>query len=289
MTRKSYDISGKIDKYPLEIIESIKTASDKLNIPFFILGATARDIILEYVYSKRVFRVTNDIDIGVSVNSWDKFDAMMSLLVEGNKFSRDKKIEHRLLFNDTYPVNILPFGKIASESGAFKWPKEQNEFTVIGFDEAYASSDLVKVKSNPDLTVKFASPHSLVVLKIISWNERYPERSTDATDIILLIESYLEAGNQERLYNEEADLVNENFDFTFTGARLLGRDIARVFNNKTLNYVLNILDDEINDRRNYRLIRDMMRPQRLTEESKFDYYLKILISLQTGIKETIKE
>jgi len=130
---------------------------------------------------------------------------------------------------------------------------------------------------------------SLVVLKIISWNERYPDRTTDASDLVLMIESYLEAGNQERLYDEEADLVDENFDFTITGARLLGRDIASVFENKTLKYVLNILEVETTDKGSYRLIRDIMRPQRSNEESKFEYYLKILLSLKTGIKETFKE
>ena len=289
MTKKSYDISGKIDKYRLEVIESIKAAADKLNIPFFIVGATARDIILERVYSKRVFRATNDIDFGVSVNNWNRFNALMSLLTEDGKFIGNKKIEHRLLFDGTYPVDIIPFGKIASGSGTLKWPKEQNEFTVIGFDEAYKSSNLVKVKNSPDLIVKFAAPHSLVVLKIISWNERYPDRTTDASDLVLIIESYLEAGNQERLYDEEADLVDENFDFTITGARLLGRDIASVFENKTLKYVLNILEVETTDKGSYRLIRDIMRPQRSNEESKFEYYLKILLSLKTGIKETFKE
>ena len=41
MKKKSYDISEKIDKYRLEIIESIKEAADTLAIPFFIVGATA--------------------------------------------------------------------------------------------------------------------------------------------------------------------------------------------------------------------------------------------------------
>jgi len=49
-----------IDKYRLEIIESIKAAADQLSIPFFIVGATARDIILEFIYNKKVFRATSD-------------------------------------------------------------------------------------------------------------------------------------------------------------------------------------------------------------------------------------
>jgi len=60
MIQKLFNISGMIDKYRLEIIESIKAAADQLSIPFFIVGATARDIILEFIYNKKVFRATSD-------------------------------------------------------------------------------------------------------------------------------------------------------------------------------------------------------------------------------------
>ena len=289
MIKKSYDISGRIDKYRLEIIESIKDATDSLAISFFIVGATARDIILEFVYSKKVFRATNDIDFGVSVTDWKVFDSLMSFLARGGKFVKDKNIEHRLLFKETYPVDIVPFGKIASKDGTFRWPKENKEFTILGFDEAFENSDLVKVKSNPDIIVNFAAPHSLALLKIISWNERYPERSRDATDLVLLLESYLEAGNLERLYKEESDLVNDDFDFTITGVRLVGRDIASSFNYKTLNHVISILEKETGEKRRYRLVEDMFQSQNMEKETHFDYYLKILETLKTGIQERIKK
>lgn len=285
MTKKSYDISGKIDKYRLEIIESIKEATDSLAIPFFIVGATARDIILEFVYSKKVFRATNDIDFGVSVNDWKMFDSLMSFITKEGKLVKDKNIEHRLLFKETYPVDIVPFGKIASKDGTFRWRKENKKFTILGFDEAFENSDLVKVKSNPDIIVNFAALHSQALLKIISWNERYPERSRDAIDLVLLLESYLEAGNLERFYEEESDLVNDDFDFTITGARLLGRDISSSFNRRTLSYVTNILEKETGDKQRYRLVEDMLQSQIMKEETHFEYYLKILEALKAGIQE----
>jgi len=274
-----------IDKYRLEIIESIKAAVDRLSIPFFIVGATARDIILEFVYNKKVSRATNDIDFGVNVNDWESFNNLISLLTKENKFVRDKNIEHRLLFNKVYPVDIVPFGKIASKEGIFEWPNENKEFTVLGFEEAYKNSDLVKVKNNPEVTVNLATAHSLAVLKIISWNERYPERVRDASDLLLIIESYLEAENQERLYNEEEDLVDNNFDFTIAGARLLGRDIAKSFNEKTLIFILDILEKETGEKLKYRLVEDMLKTKIMNEDSEFEFYLKILDSLKLGIQE----
>ncbi|MDO8549702.1 MAG: nucleotidyl transferase AbiEii/AbiGii toxin family protein [Ignavibacteria bacterium] len=287
MIKKSFDISGKIDKYRLEIIALIKEAADSLDIPFFIVGATARDIILEYIYNKKIFRATNDIDFGIQINNWKILESFSSLLLNNKKFSPDEKVEHRFLYEKAYPVDIVPFGKIASENGIFKWPKDKKEFTVLGFEEAYENSDLVKVKSNPDLIINFAIPQSLALLKIVVWNERYPERSKDALDLVLLIESYLEAGNIERLYEEEADLVDENFDFNLTGARLLGRDIATVFKKNTLSYVIKILDIETGKRKRYRMIEDMMRKHNMKEDIHFEYYLNILEELKAGIQERL--
>jgi len=285
MIQKSYDISGMIDKYRLEIIESIKAAADQLSIPFFIVGATARDIILEFVYSKKVFRATYDIDFGVNVKDWEEFNNLISLLTQENSFVKAKNIEHRLLFKEVYPVDIVPFGKIASKEGIFEWPNENKEFTVLGFEEAYKNSDLVKVRNNPDVTVNLATAHSLAVLKIISWNERYPERLRDASDLLLIIESYLEVENQERLFEEEEDLVDKNFDFTIAGARLLGRDIAKSFNEKTLIFVLDILEKETGEKLKYRLVEDMLKTKIMNEDSDFELYLKILNSLKIGIEE----
>jgi len=289
MIKKLYNISGKIDEFRLGIIDSIKKTCDSLNIPFFIIGATARDIILEYVYNKINYRATNDIDFGIRINNWKQFQSLTSLLINNEEYFPDEKIEHRLLYKNAYPVDIVPFGKIASEYSTFKWLKSENEFNVLGFEEAYDNSELVKVKSKPGLTVNFASPHSLALLKIISWNESYPERSRDAQDLLLLIESYIEAGNAERLFEEESDLVNDDFDFTITGAQLLGRDITSVFKKVTLEYVISILEKETEPNGKFHLIQDCMKGKILSGEFDFEYYLEIVEALKRGILERLRK
>jgi len=149
MTKKLFDISGKIDEHRLEIITLIKKACDSLDIPFFIVGATARDIILEYIYSIKIYRATNDIDFGIRIEDWDKYNALITALLKDSRFSKDERIEHRLVYDEVYPVDIIPFGKITSSDGTFIWPKDKNEFTVLGFEEAYNNSDLVRMRKMP--------------------------------------------------------------------------------------------------------------------------------------------
>ncbi len=57
----------------LETLTLVTTITEDLQIPAFIVGATARDIILEYVYQAGIRRATDDIDFGVAVESWEQY------------------------------------------------------------------------------------------------------------------------------------------------------------------------------------------------------------------------
>jgi predicted nucleotidyltransferase len=50
-----------------------------LSIPFFVVGASARDFILKYCYSLELLRMTRDIDLGVEVASWEQFNQFAEL------------------------------------------------------------------------------------------------------------------------------------------------------------------------------------------------------------------
>ena len=50
MKNISFDLSGKIDQQTVNALLAIKKEADTLNIPFFVVGAFARDIILKHCY-----------------------------------------------------------------------------------------------------------------------------------------------------------------------------------------------------------------------------------------------
>jgi len=68
----------------------------------------------------------------------------------------------------------------------------------------------------------------LAVLKVIAWSDRHitaPRK--DAADLLLILKNYLDAGNQERLYDEAAHLLDDsNFNYERAGAWLAGHDAA---------------------------------------------------------------
>ncbi|MBW2653158.1 MAG: hypothetical protein JRC57_08775, partial [Deltaproteobacteria bacterium] len=88
------------------------------------------------------------------------------------------------------------------------------------------------------------------------------------------------------LYNEERDLVGEDFDYTRASARLLGRDIATIANPKTTETVLEILNRETGEQDRYRLVEDMLRSGSPFNDD-FDEKLQLLEELKSGFLDKL--
>ena len=97
--------------------------------------------------------------------------------------------------------------------------------------------------------------------------------------------TYLDAGNQERLWNEEEDLVGEDFNYVRAGSRLLGRDIATILGPDIKEAVVKILDKETGEQNKYRLVENMMN--RGAESRDFEAALQLLEDLKAGILERL--
>ena len=159
---------------------------------------------------------------------------------------------------------------------------------ILGINESYEHSMLVRLKAEPLLEVRFVSLAGLAIMKIIAWYDKYPLRKSDAKDLSLLIRNYLAVGNEKRLYNEESDLIVDDFDYEGASARLLGRDIAAISHRKTLEVIIGILNSETSNQSRYRLIEHMVK-----DSENFDYdfeeILKLLESLKIGLLERSKK
>jgi predicted nucleotidyltransferase len=114
---------------------------------------------------------------------------------------------------------------------------------VAGFEEALASSVFVEV--DRDLTLRVASIPGLTLLKLVAWLDRSRETDKDAADLYRLLASYSDAGNVDRLYDHEMDLLEAlGFDLELAGAEMLGRDVARVCSREALEQVRSLIKSE---------------------------------------------
>ncbi|MCL6097367.1 MAG: nucleotidyl transferase AbiEii/AbiGii toxin family protein [Bacteroidetes bacterium] len=280
------DISTKIDPFTLEVLTLVSKITDTFKMDFFVIGATARDIIFNLVHGIKIQRGTNDIDFSVRVRNWEDYSKLTNALQENN-FSPSKVI-HRFTYKSVPSIDIIPFGEISINSTTIKWPdKEEKEMSVVGFEECYLDSELVCIQTNPPIDIKIASTRGLVLMKLISWKDGFPSRSRDALDISYIIKNYIEAGNMDRLQSEHGDLITEQFDFELTGAILLGRDISKIARPATLEYLINMLEEEIKEESNSKFISDLLIGTSIVSErdKMIQHNSNILKNLLDGLKD----
>jgi predicted nucleotidyltransferase len=114
---------------------------------------------------------------------------------------------------------------------------------VAGFEEALASAFSNQIEET--LVVRVASIPGLALLKLVAWSDRSRQTIKDAADIYQLLAAYADAGNTDRLYDQEMVLLGVvGFDMQLAGAELLGRDVARLCSPPALGLVQSILQSE---------------------------------------------
>jgi predicted nucleotidyltransferase len=79
--------SEKIDNpFLSELLKTLVVCFDDLAVPFYVIEATARDIILRQLMDIASQRKTYDLDIAIVIPDWGKFDEVSkSLQVAGLK------------------------------------------------------------------------------------------------------------------------------------------------------------------------------------------------------------
>jgi len=208
------------------LVADIRLAAPKHDL--LLVGAQARDLLLQYAHGIDTGRATEDIDVAFIVANWDEFLSLRTRLLESGRFLELPHTLHKLIHNGigTARVDLIPFAGIEDASRHIAWPPDgATIMNVIGFREAYGAA--LNVAMPEGLLVKVPPLHSLVLLKLSAWVDRrlIPPLGKDAYDIRIMFKHYLDAGNQERFYVEAPHLLDRaDFDYEVAGAWLLGHD-----------------------------------------------------------------
>ncbi|MEQ1544700.1 nucleotidyl transferase AbiEii/AbiGii toxin family protein [Methyloglobulus sp.] len=279
MTKNLLNISGKISEPIVKIYELIAEVANQNDTQFFIIGASARDIIFEHAYGIKAPRATRDIDLAVQVATWHEFQRLKDQLIATGQFGSTKMVQ-RLMYQNNIPVDIVPFGTIESE-GIISWPPENDiEMNVTGFQDVYDNTQLVRLRENPELDMFVVTPAGLMVLKIMAWDERKSLTQKDALDIEFILQNYVDAGNEGSLWEYYEDLAaDENHDYNLDGARILGRDMAKILSAQSKQLIQNILAAETGEQKIYRLVEAMSNLEQ------FEQRLELLETFKRGFND----
>lgn len=230
------------------------------NLRYYVVGATARDILMYHLHGFPLKRASPDIDFAMAVESWPAFEALRAALLAEPGFGPDRKILHRLHYSppagDGLPVDLVPFGGVEIAPLQVAWPPDMAiVMNVAGYAEALDSAVTVRVTDRCE--VRVASIPGLATTKLIAWLDRGQSNPKDAVDFRYLLENYAMAGNVDRLYGEELPLLAAcDYAFERAGPRLLGMDVASIGSAESRQQLAGILTDA---RLRNRLVAHMLR------------------------------
>jgi len=280
MNKTLYDLSGKIESSVINALLEITKIAVGLNLDFFMVGATARDIVMEHVYNIKAPRMTKDIDIAVCVANWGEYKALTDGLVATGRFLKRAQ-KQRYDFEGTF-IDIIPFGDISGRDNKISWPPDHDTImSTVGFNDIYKNAITFRLNSEPVLDIKVPTIPGLAIMKLLAWDEGFPDRKKDAEDLLFFMRAYQHAGIEDRLYDQETSLlVEEQFDNERAGIRLLGRDMAKISNADTANAIKEILGLETGEKSRYRLISQMG-----SNIYNADFIMLILEKLKQGFSE----
>jgi predicted nucleotidyltransferase len=230
-----------------DLLKELTVFFDSINVKFYVIGATARDIILCNLYNLTPNRKTVDLDIAIAIIDWNQFAEIEQQLSVKSGFSKSNRQKQRFVYQDIYIVDIVPFGDVANADGNIYWPPDEDiAMSVWGFSDVAKATLVIRIDN--EFTIRIASLPGIFLLKLTAWKDRYLSSSKDAYDMALILSNYLEI-NMGRAINDHYELFDtDKFDLVVAGARLMARDVRKLLcgNEIVLNYIRDIVSKEIN-------------------------------------------
>lgn len=233
-------------------VAAVQRVAASCRVPVLLVGAYARDLLLEEWGAKASMRRTRDVDFGVKIGDWAEFKALRGSLIATGEFAEVGRNLHKVKYRGTMEVDLVPFGEIADEEGRLVcWPDEfGQEMNVLGYQEALAIAKKCPVAPMPMVTLP-----AFVGLKILSWNDGPERRAKDASDLGFVLKNL---SAMDAVLESMVDFADEDWqDIDHRCHRWLGTQVGSVFGIRTRIALARVLAREADERGGWRLARQM--------------------------------
>jgi predicted nucleotidyltransferase len=212
--------------YFKEVFDCIDEVMIKLNVPYYLIGASA--IALKLLKKGiKPSRGTKDIDFAIMISSIQEFETIAEELAKYG-FDNVKDSSWRF-YSSSYNIviDLLPFGEIEEEF-TVNFNERYTDLHVLGFSEVLQDSEKVEIEEKH---VQIPSLEGMVILKLIAWSDRPEVRSSDLYDILKIIEHYFDLKFEEIVEHHNDVFPEEReIDQFKIAARVLGRKASKFLN-----------------------------------------------------------
>ncbi|WP_166962118.1 hypothetical protein [Yeosuana marina] len=265
--------------YFKEVFDIIDEVMLKLNVPYYLIGASA--IALELLKDGiKPSRGTKDIDFAIMISSIQQFETIVKEL---SNYGFNKVEAPWTLYNGNFNIviDLLPFGEI-EEKFTVNFNKRYTDLHVLGFNEVLKEPETVRIEEK---FVQIPSLQGMVILKLIAWSDRPEERDSDLGDILRIIEHYFSL-NLDEIVEYHNDIFPEEgeLDQLKIAARVLGRkarhflDISPTINKR----ILKTINENVINVENSEIAKQWIR----NKDWNLGYAVEILEELRLGLVES---
>ena len=223
----------------VELLKKLTDSFNRMGREFYVIGATARDIIIRQLIDTTSGRRTKDLDIAIAIPDWSVFDEIKEVLV-ADGFKKSTDMRQRFYYGE-YELDIVPYGVAKDDDNIYWPPEEEIAMSVKGFDEVLSESITVNIDGEFD--IRIASLHGLFLLKFNAWLDRNIETSKDAEDMSFILSNYFMANLDRNVYTEVYDW--ENFDEYIVGRYWLARDLLLLLTKEQIVYYKDCIEKEL--------------------------------------------
>jgi predicted nucleotidyltransferase len=226
-----------------ETFVSFERALNHVDIDFYLIGAIARDTW----FAQKGIRAlgTTDIDFAVLISDPEKFITLKQFMISNEDFRESSNNEYVLFDKSGFQIDLIPFGSLEIEGKEIIDKEGLIHANVTGFKEVYEEA-IEEVSFEGKYKFNVATLAGIVILKLISYDDRPEMRSQDIKDIGVIINHFFDL-ERNAIYENHLDLLVENDDLRKISARVLGRQMRAVLNRNILlkERVLKILNQNI--------------------------------------------
>jgi len=121
-------------------------------VPWLMVGATARVLLLEKIYGWPKGIATEDTDLAVQVKSWEHYESLCNRLSEQESLKPLQHPTKRFTTTGNLIFDLLPYGGVETGIKQVFWPPHNEQLmTVRGFERAH--DDAIQVTINNKLDI----------------------------------------------------------------------------------------------------------------------------------------
>ena len=176
MTATWLDLKCPLDPGLDRLLRNLDDQLKSRSIPYLLTGAMAREILLYYAHGCPPGRATTDVDFGVTVPSWEAYEALRQGLTDSGRFRPDPMETQRVIHLDPetgleMKVDLVPFGPLAGLDGTLAWPPDGSHvMRVLGYSQALATA--IHLRLDRVRWVPLASAPGIAIMKLVTWADR---------------------------------------------------------------------------------------------------------------------